>query len=119
MSSNPAPDFIFVPIRSQIFSNPWGCTAPDLLEGIRWTTKYIRALAESIGDTDYPRIVVPLATLRSNFEKEFLVPEIMEELKDKVVFVSIETAPKSQPEVLQYLIDVPCKSARIRSTIRD
>jgi hypothetical protein len=40
----------------------------------------------------------------------------MDELKDKVVLVSIENAPKAHPEGLKYLIDVPCK--RIYSLFR-
>lgn len=98
-----------LPILSQLYSNPWFCKAPELDDAIRRTTDYIRALAASIGETSYPRIVLPLATLRSNFENVLFTPELMEELRESVVVVSIESAPKNVPEGLKYLIDVPCE----------
>lgn len=78
------------------------------MEGIRRTTNYIRAFANSVEGTSYPRIVLPLATPRGNFEKVLLTPEIMEELKDTVIIVSTETAPRAYAEKLKYLIDLPC-----------
>ncbi|KAK4705359.1 solute carrier family 35 (UDP-sugar transporter), member A1/2/3, partial [Phenoliferia sp. Uapishka_3] len=105
--SSPAPDFIYLPILSQLYTNPWGCQNPDLHDAIKQTTRYIRQIVASVGPTDYPRIVIPVATLRSNLEKELFTPELMEELKDSVVIVSIESAPKSYKEGLKYLIDVP------------
>jgi hypothetical protein len=33
----------------------------------------------------------------------------MEEIKDSVIMVSIENAPKTHREGMKYLIDVPCK----------
>ncbi|GAA6015564.1 hypothetical protein JCM10207_008127 [Rhodosporidiobolus poonsookiae] len=104
--SSPSPEFIYLPVLGQLWSNAWGCQAPELLEGIRRTTQYLRDLAASVGETRYPRIVVPIATIRSNLEDVF-TPEVMEELKDSVVLVSIENAPKKYKEGLKYLIDVP------------
>ncbi|GAA5974127.1 hypothetical protein JCM11641_003450 [Rhodosporidiobolus odoratus] len=109
--STPSPDFIYLPVLSQIWANPWGCNAPELLDGIRRTTQYMRDLAASVGQTRYPRIVVPIATIRSNLEREVFTPEIMEELKDSVVLVSIENAPKTHKEGMKYLIDVPYPTA--------
>ncbi|KAM0751822.1 hypothetical protein T439DRAFT_342743 [Meredithblackwellia eburnea MCA 4105] len=105
--SSPAPDFIYLPILSQLYSNPWGCQDPDLIEGIKQTTRYIRQIVDSVGATEYPRIILPVATIRSNLERELFKPELMEELKDSVIVVSIEGAPKSYKEGMKYLIDVP------------
>lgn len=105
--ASPSPDFIFLPILSQLWSNPWRCEATELRDAIERTTQFLRDLVASVGETPYPRIVVPIATLRSNLE-EILAPELMAELKDSVVFVSIENAPKTHAEGLKYLIDVPC-----------
>ncbi|GAA5902970.1 hypothetical protein JCM6882_009659 [Rhodosporidiobolus microsporus] len=105
--STPSPDFIFLPVLSQIWSNAWGCTAPELLEGIRRMTQYLRDMSASVGETRYPRVVVPIATIRSNLERDIFTPEVMEELKDSVVLVSIENAPKTHKEGMKYLIDVP------------
>ncbi|BGP37219.1 hypothetical protein JCM10449v2_001124 [Rhodotorula kratochvilovae] len=106
----PSPEFIYLPVLSQIWSNPWGCSAPELEEGIARTTQFLRDLAASVGPSPYPRIVVPIATLRSNLERIF-TPELMEELKDSVVLVSIENAPKDTVEGMKYLIDVPYPTA--------
>lgn len=110
--STPAPDFIFLPVLSQIYSNPWGCQDPDLIEGIKQTTNYIRQIVASVGPTEYPRIILPVATIRSNLERDLFLPELMEELKDSVVVVSIEGAPKSYKEGMKYMIDVPCEPFR-------
>lgn len=107
--STPSPEFIFVPILSQIWSNPWGCTAQELKAGIDHTTQYLRDLAAAVGPTSYPRIVVPITTIRSLVEPIF-TPELMAKLKDSVILVSIENAPQRTPEGLKYLIDVPCPS---------
>ncbi|GJN87831.1 hypothetical protein Rhopal_000786-T1 [Rhodotorula paludigena] len=108
--ASPSPDFIFLPILSQLWSNPWRCEATELRDAIERTTQFLRDLVASVGETPYPRIVVPIATLRSNLE-EILAPELMAELKDSVVFVSIENAPKTHAEGLKYLIDVPYPTA--------
>ncbi|GAA6029995.1 hypothetical protein JCM8097_009206 [Rhodosporidiobolus ruineniae] len=108
--STPSPEFIYLPVLSQLWSNPWGCQAEELLDGIRRTTQYMRDIAASVGQTRYPRIIVPLTTLRSNFENDVFTPEVMEEIKDSVVLVSIENAPKKHKEMLKYLIDVPYPS---------
>lgn len=107
--SSPSPDFIFLPVLSQIWSNPWGCQVPDLAEGIRQTTQFLRSIVASVGPTDYPRIILPVAGIRSNLEAQILTPELMEKLKDSVIIVSIESAPKTYQEGLKYLIDVPCE----------
>ncbi|KAL8280688.1 hypothetical protein RQP46_007011 [Phenoliferia psychrophenolica] len=103
----PSPDFIYLPIMSQMYSNPWGCQEPDLVEAIKQTTNYIRQIVATVGPTEYPRIILPVATIRSNLEKELFLPELMEELKDSVVVVSIEGAPKSYMEGMKYMLDVP------------
>lgn len=115
--STPSPNFIFLPVLSQIWSNPWGCQVPDLAEGIRQTTEYLRQIVASVGPTDYPRIILPVAGIRSNLEAQILTPEIMEELKDSVIIVSIESAPKTYQEGLKYLIDVPCEFARLSDSL--
>ena len=115
---SPSPDFIYLPVLSQIWSNPWGCGSPTLHEGIKQTTEYIRQIAASIGKTPYPRLILPVAGIRSNLEASVLTTEFMEELKDSLVVVSIETAPKSLPEGLKYLIDVPCKLVHSRLALK-
>lgn len=42
-------------------------------------------------------------------ERDVLTPEFMNEIKDSVIMVSIENAPKTYEEGMKYLIDVPCK----------
>ncbi|BGP29323.1 hypothetical protein JCM10296v2_001062 [Rhodotorula toruloides] len=116
--STPAPDFIFLPLLSQMWSNPWGCQAPELKEAIERTTQYVGDLAASVGKTDYPRIVLPIATIRSNLESVFTT-EVMEELRDSVVFVSIENAPKNVREGMKYTIDVPYPTAFHLSKLAD
>lgn len=88
-------DFYFVPIHSQIYSNPWNCDSPALREGIEQTTAFIREMVRLVGPTPYPKIILPLATLRSNLEKELFTPEFMEEMKNSVVLLGIENALKS------------------------
>ncbi|KAI5481071.1 UDP-galactose translocator, glycosyltransferase family 47 protein [Pseudohyphozyma bogoriensis] len=102
-----APDFIYLPVLSQLYSNPWNCDNVDLADAIRQTTAYIRQIVASVGPTSYPRIILPVATIRSNLERELFTPELMEEIKDSVVMVSIENAPKSYKEGMKYMIDVP------------
>lgn len=104
-----APDFIYLPILSQLYSNPWGCQDPTLMEGIKQTTAFIRQIVASVGRTPYPRIILPIATIRSNLERELFKPEFMEEIRDSVIVVSIEGAPKSYKEAMKYMIDVPCE----------
>ncbi|SCZ92521.1 BZ3500_MvSof-1268-A1-R1_Chr5-2g07939 [Microbotryum saponariae] len=105
--ASPSPDFIFLPLLSLFYSNPWNCESKSLQEGIRQTTEYIRAIVHSVGKTAYPRIILPIAGVRSDVEDKLFTPELMEEFKDSVVVVSIESAPKRYPEALKYLIDVP------------
>ncbi|GAA5863321.1 hypothetical protein JCM1840_007486 [Sporobolomyces johnsonii] len=105
--STPSPDFIFLPVLSQIWSNPWGCSAPELLDGIRQTSQYLRDIVASVGETRYPRIILPIAPVRSQLERDILTPELMDEIKDSVIVVSIENAPKTHQERMKYLIDVP------------
>lgn len=106
--SIPAPDFIFLPVLSYFYSNPGGeCDAPRLHEGIRQTTSYIRQLAKSIGDTPYPRIILPLAGIRANLQHQLFTPEIMAELKDRVIVVGVEGASKSYVEGMEYVLDLP------------
>ncbi|GAA5979075.1 hypothetical protein JCM10908_002796 [Rhodotorula pacifica] len=104
--STPPPDFLFMPVLSEVWANAWGCKAPEWKEAAARTTQFLRDLAKSVGDTDYPPIVLPIATIRSNLDWVF-TPELMDELKDKVVLVSIENAPKDHNEGFKYLIDVP------------
>jgi len=107
LTTDPAPEFIYLPLLSQIWSNPWGCPAAELEDGIKQTTQFLRDLAAAIGPTPYPRIVVPVTTIRSLLEPIF-TPELMAELKDSIVLVSIENAPQHTAEGLKYLIDLPC-----------
>lgn len=105
--ATPAPDFIFLPLQSAVYANPWNCESALLARGIQQTTDYIRSVVASVGKTSYPRIVIPVTTLRSNLEHVLFTPELMEELKDSVVVLSIENAPKVHREGLKYLIDMP------------
>ncbi|SGY68302.1 BQ5605_C004g02876 [Microbotryum silenes-dioicae] len=105
--ASPSPDFIFLPLLSLFYSNPWNCESKSLQEGIRQTTEYIRAIVHSVGNTAYPRIILPIAGVRSDVEDKLFTPELMEEFKDSVVVVSIESAPRRYAEGLKYLIDVP------------
>jgi hypothetical protein len=100
-------DFIFIPIHSQIYSNPWNCNSPKLLEGIAQTTTFIREMVRLVGVTPYPRIILPIATIRSNLEKEVFTAEFMEEMKNSVIILGIENALKSTVEGMTYTIDVP------------
>ncbi|GAA5923893.1 uncharacterized protein JCM15063_005492 [Sporobolomyces koalae] len=109
--STPSPDFIFLPVLSQIWSNPWSCNSPVLADGIEQTTRFLRELVQIVGKTNYPRIVLPIATIRSNLEKGVLTPEFMKEIRESVVVVSIENAPKTYEEGMKYLIDVPYPTA--------
>ncbi|GAA5873279.1 hypothetical protein JCM3774_005930 [Rhodotorula dairenensis] len=104
--SSPPPDFLYMPVLSEIWANAWGCQAPEWKEAAARTTQFLRDLAKSVGDTAYPTIILPIATIRSNLDRIF-TPELMDELKDKVILVSIENAPKSHAEGFKYLIDVP------------
>lgn len=106
--SSPPPDFLYMPVLSEVWANAWGCDAPEWKQAAMRATQFLRDLAKSVGDTSYPPIVLPITTIRSNMDWVF-TPELMDELKDKVVLVSIENAPKAHPEGLKYLIDVPCK----------
>lgn len=108
--STPPPDFIFVPILSQLWSNPWGCQDPNLLLGISQTTQLLRKLVAQVGPSSYPKIVVAVSPIRSQLERNVFTPEIMEEFKDSLVVVSIENALKSTPEGMNYTIDLPCTS---------
>ncbi|GAA5887187.1 hypothetical protein JCM16303_002221 [Sporobolomyces ruberrimus] len=105
--STPPPDFIFVPILSQLWSNPWGCQDPNLLLGISQTTQLLRKLVAQVGPSSYPKIVVAVSPIRSQLERNVFTPEIMEEFKDSLVVVSIENALKSTPEGMNYTIDLP------------
>ncbi|BGP13220.1 hypothetical protein JCM10213_005010 [Rhodosporidiobolus nylandii] len=109
--ATPSPDFIYLPVLSQLWSNPWGCSAPELVDGIKRTTQYMRDLAASVGQTRYPRIVLPIATIRSNLERDVFTPGVMEEIQDSVVLVSIENAPKTYKEGMKFTIDVPYPTA--------
>ena len=40
-----------------------------------------------------------------------MTPEFMNEIKDSVIMVSIENAPKTYEEGMKYLIDVPCEQS--------
>ncbi|KAK4050569.1 hypothetical protein OIO90_005036 [Microbotryomycetes sp. JL221] len=104
---NPSPDFIYLPIWGQAVANSWFCEDKTLLDGIQQTISYIRQIVASVGDSPFPRIILPLSTIRSNFEHNLLTRKLMEEFKDSVIVVSIESAPKNQIEGLKYLIDVP------------
>lgn len=88
-------------------SNPWGCDSPRLREGIRQTVAFIRQLSASIGPGRYPRIVLPIAGIRSNLERDLFTDEIMKELSDSVIVVGIEGALKTGVEGMKYVIDVP------------
>lgn len=107
--SSPPPDFLFLPLISEIWANAWGCKAPELEAAAVRVAHFVRDLAKSAGDATYPRIILPIATIRSNLDWIF-TPQLMAELRDKVVLVSIENAPKVHPEGFKYLIDVPCQS---------
>lgn len=115
--SSPPPDFLYMPVLSEVWANAWGCEAPEWKQAAMRATQFLRDLAKSVGDTSYPPIILPITTIRSNMDW-VLTPELMDELKDKVVLVSIENAPKAHPEGLKYLIDVPCK-CRSRSSNRE
>lgn len=106
--SDPPPDFIYLPIIGQTLANPWGCDAPDLKSGIRETIDFVRSMAASIDNSTstYPRLILPIAVIRSILEDSLLTPEIQRELADKVVMVGIEGAPRS-PELMKYVIDLP------------
>merc|ERR1711939_1280826 len=95
--SDPPPDFIYLPIIGQTLANPWGCDAPDLKSGIRETIDFVRSMAASIDNSTstYPRLILPIAVIRSILEDSLLTPEIQRELADKVVMVGIEGAPRS------------------------
>ncbi len=108
---NPTPDFIFLPILSQVISNPWDCGEELLMQGIDQTVEYIREIVRSVGHSTYPRVVLPVTTLRSNLEEVLFTPELMEEIKDQVIVVSIENAPKAHKEKMKYLIDLPYPTA--------
>ncbi|GAA6061178.1 hypothetical protein JCM10212_002391 [Sporobolomyces blumeae] len=109
--STPSPDFIFLPVLSQIWSNPWGCQSPVLADGIRQTTQFLSDIVDIVGKTPYPRIILPLSPIRSNLERDVLTPEFMNKIKDSVILVSIENAPKTYPEGMKYTIDVPYPTA--------
>ena len=109
LSTNPPPDFIFLPVLSQLWSNPWGCPDPDLLYAIERTTQLLREITAQIGPSPYPRIILPIATIRSNLERSVFTPELMDELKDSVIVVSIENALKTNEEGMNYTIDLPCE----------
>ncbi|GAA5887176.1 hypothetical protein JCM16303_002216 [Sporobolomyces ruberrimus] len=109
--STPSPDFIFLPVLSQIWSNPWGCNSPVLKDGIAQTTRFLRDIVQIVGKTSYPRIILPLSPIRSNLERDVLTPEFMKEIRDSVIMVSIENAPKTHEEGMKYLIDVPYPTA--------
>lgn len=79
------PDFIFLPLLSQIYSNAWNCESPNLKAAIADTTAFIREMVVSVGVTSFPRIVLPVATIRSNLESELFTPELMEEMRDSVI----------------------------------
>ncbi|GAA6022753.1 hypothetical protein JCM8202_002765 [Rhodotorula sphaerocarpa] len=108
--SSPPPEFLFLPLFSEIWANPWGCKREELASAAARVTQFIRDLAKSAGDTPYPPIILPLATIRSKFDSVF-TPDVMAELKDKVILVSIENAPHQHAEGFRYLIDVPYPTA--------
>ncbi|GAA5915064.1 uncharacterized protein JCM6883_004230 [Sporobolomyces salmoneus] len=105
--SNPPPDFIFVPLLSQLWSNPWGCPDPNLHLGMAQSTQLIRQLVKQVGPTPYPRILLALSPIRSQLERDVFTPELMEEFKDSVVAVSIENALKTNTEGMNFTIDLP------------
>ncbi|GAA6061177.1 hypothetical protein JCM10212_002390 [Sporobolomyces blumeae] len=109
--SSPAPDFIFLPVLSQIWTNPWGCGSPVLAEGIKETTQFLADVVHFAGNSTYPRVILPISPIRSQLERGVLTPEFMEEIKDSVVLVSIENAPKNFAEGMKYTIDVPYPTA--------
>ncbi|GAA5863328.1 hypothetical protein JCM1840_007489 [Sporobolomyces johnsonii] len=109
--SHSAPDFIYLPVLSQIWSNPWGCEHAELHYGIQRTTRFLRDMVAKVGPSPYPRIILPIAPVRSQLERNVLTPEIMDEIRDSVILVSIENAPKTHQERMKYLIDVPYPTA--------
>ncbi|GAA5923909.1 uncharacterized protein JCM15063_005496 [Sporobolomyces koalae] len=105
--SDPQPDFIFVPVLSQLWSNPWGCPDPNLISGISRTTQLLRQLVAQVGPSPYPRIVLAISPIRSQLERDVFTPELMQEFNESVVVVSIENALKTNAEGMKYTIDLP------------
>lgn len=118
LSSTTRPDFVFVPVLSQLWSNPWGCPDPNLHQAMADTTRLLRRLVQEVGPTSYPRIVLALSPIRSQLERDVFTPELMKEFRDSVVVVSIENALKTNPEGMKYTIDLPCKFALSSKTTR-
>ena len=101
------PDFIFLPFYSIYGSGGWGCDSRAYNEALAANTAAIIDFAESLPDAEYPRLILPIATVRNFQNKKILTPEAMEILREKVVIVSIESASLWQEEGMKYLIDVP------------
>lgn len=120
------PDFVFFALHELLHSEPLGnCSiSPEWTRAQEETTLELRRLAKSFAASPYPRIIVPVATIRKFENKRLLTPEIMEELKDSVrislqssgtrsltraqiIVFGIETDPLYVPEGLKYTIDVP------------
>lgn len=106
-SADEKPDFIFIPFYSIIGSGGWSCDSKSFNEALDANTAAIISFALSLPDAGYPRIILPIATVRNFQNTKLLTPEVMEALREKVVVVSIESAPLWQDEGMKYLIDVP------------
>lgn len=109
-------DFIFYPLHSLFHSDDAGfCSYPGtravLIESV---TNEIRALANELAEMAkvagldaYPRLVIPIATVRRFSNYKLLTQVIAEELKDKIVLLGIETDPLIYEDPLKYVVQVP------------
>lgn len=106
-NSTETPDFIFLPLFTMFLANPWHCHVPEFKSLILETVIVIRELVASLPPSSYPRIILPIAPIRYSMEDILLTPEIMSEIKNDVIVMSIEGAPNRHREGMDYVIDVP------------
>lgn len=111
--SHPAPDeldadFLFLPFYSLLHAEPFGiCTvSPQFSQAVKDTITSIRQLAASLPST-YPRLIIPMSVVRIAENTKLFTPEIMAEIREKVILVSFESTALFVEEGLHTLIDIP------------
>lgn len=103
------PDFIFFPFYSLMFKPVNGkCANPlEYWQTVAALKTELLAFIADLPDRGYPQFILPIALCRVDQNVGLLTEILMDELKDKVIVMGIETDPLFLNEGMKYTIDVP------------